>query len=94
MGKVRSLHAPHLGSNSTARRSPLVGILNGLTPHTVVQADLRDRAIPFEAIWRSARGCNIAIKAPIFVSQKKKKKKNLNYCIAVFVLYIKLCYTV
>ena len=38
MGKVRSLRAPHLGSNPAAHKSLLVGILNGVTPHTEVQA--------------------------------------------------------
>ena len=49
MGKVRSLRAPHLGSNPAARKSLLVGILNGVTPHTEVQAGPRDRATPSEA---------------------------------------------
>ena len=78
VGKVRSLRAPHLGSNPAARRSPLVGVLSGVTSHTVVQAGPRDWATPFEAIWRPARGCNIAIKAPIFQTQKNNNNNN-NY---------------
>ena len=79
VGKVRSLRAPHLGSILAARRSPLAGILSeGWPPHTV----LGWVSSSWSRYWLPARGCNITIKAPILVSQKKKKKgyKGIKFC--------------
>ena len=73
VGKVHSIRAPHLGSIPAAYRSPLVDILSeGWPSHTV----LGWASSSWSWYWLLSRGCNITIKAPIFVSPKKKKKVN------------------
>ena len=83
VGKVCSLCAPYLSSISVARRSPLVSILSeGWPPHTVLGWAL----LSWSRCWLSARGCNITINTPFFVSKKKKKNwyKIYIYIIKIF----------